>query len=931
MLFLSPWLLFGLLGVGIPILIHLARQQAAKPIEWGAMRFLFDTVAVRRRRIEWEDWLLMACRCLLLALIALAIAMPFLPPDSQVPWLFVLPLLLLGVALFGGSFVVLRPKWRWLLRLMGIALLVVAGALVWMENVFNLKRFQASERRDVALIIDASTSMALREKGVTSFERAVEEAREVVREAPRGTAFTVVLGGPAPEAVTAEPLTHRADVLGVLDKLAVVGGSFRAHEALGMATLALAEGRNGRKEIIVWTDDQRHGWRLENPNAWKSLADAWEALPAPPKLIVRNLAHPKAYHNVAVEELSFSRALVGTDRPVTISHTVANRGSEPVTPGRLKLKVGGRAIAERSVGLLMPGQRERFDFSHRFASSGPISVEASLDAADDLLEDNRLSRVLIVRKGVRVLIVDGNPSAGFFERAGGYLALALAPSKDRNLMDPEVIPITRLLADSVADRDVIILADVARLPGPIADALANAVNAGTGLMVVAGPRSESAFYNSWRSGEEAVLPALLEEGQGDLQGVSPAPATFAHESLQHFREQGDLSKSVFHRWCEVGELGDRAVLGASLANGEPWLISQSLGQGRCLLVTTLFDSRAGNLPAKSSFVPLVHELVTWLGGSGADLNVEASWSPRFRLAPASGGLKGRYFRRSDSEAVMTRVDPVIDFDWGSGSPDQTLPGDQFKVRWEGEIVAPRSGKYRLRCEVDDDLRLQIGRNFRAQSTTGARQLGECELVAGERTPILIEYGEDGGEAFLRLYWTPPGGEEQIIPASAFRNNIASNGEELGAVDPRGKARLGTVHTSSKGQELAIQGSAVPGLYQVEVDEWGEKWFPGWEGTSLPVAVTADPEESAFVPFEKDDFRLMRAHTDVVLPPSSADTLAVLQGKGFGRGIWRWLAIAAFLFFLLESALARWVSKSRRAGEEVRVEFGESPAWKEGGR
>ena len=48
MLFLNPWLLAGLAAVSIPVIIHLVRQQAAKPVDWGAMRFLFDTIAVRR-------------------------------------------------------------------------------------------------------------------------------------------------------------------------------------------------------------------------------------------------------------------------------------------------------------------------------------------------------------------------------------------------------------------------------------------------------------------------------------------------------------------------------------------------------------------------------------------------------------------------------------------------------------------------------------------------------------------------------------------------------------------------------------------------------------------------------------------------------------------------------------------------------------------
>jgi hypothetical protein len=82
---------------------------------------------------------------------------------------------------------------------------------------------------------------------------------------------------------------------------------------------------------------------------------------------------------------------------------------------------------------------------------------------------------------------------------------------------------------------------------------------------------------------------------------------------------------------------------------------------------------------------------------------------------------------------------------------------------------------------------------------------------------------------------------------------------------------------------------------------------------------------------QEDLEMIRAHIDLVRPATAADILAVLQGKGFGRGIWRLLALAAFAFFLLESVLARWVSKSRRTAEDVRVEFGENTVWEGGGR
>ncbi|HBI33393.1 MAG TPA: hypothetical protein DDY45_15230, partial [Verrucomicrobiales bacterium] len=92
--------------------------------------------------------------------------------------------------------------------------------------------------------------MLLSQNGQTTFERAVKEAMDFVKDAPKGTAFSIILGGPAPELKTGTPLTHRADVLEVLENLEPVGGAFRAHDALGVATLSLAEGRGSNKDLV---------------------------------------------------------------------------------------------------------------------------------------------------------------------------------------------------------------------------------------------------------------------------------------------------------------------------------------------------------------------------------------------------------------------------------------------------------------------------------------------------------------------------------------------------------------------------------------------------------------------------------------------------------------------------------------------------------
>lgn len=941
MLFLHPWLLIGLAGVALPILIHLVRRQAAKPMDWGAMRFLFDTISVRRRKMEWEDLVLMAARCLLLALLALAVARPFLTPDSQVPWLFVLPAGLLAIASFGASFVLSNARWRWGLRVMSLLLVMGASALGYWEKEWNLRRFEASGRRDVALVIDASASMELTRSGKSVFQSAIDEAKEIVNDAPRGTAFLVVLGGPSPEAKTATPLTHRADVLGVLDSLRPLGGTFRAHESLGVATLGLAQGSNASKEIIVFTDAQRSGWRLDDPGAWKTLQQSWQGLPAAPKLLVRSFGEPENLTNVALTACTISRAVVGTDRDVAVRLEVMNAGVSAITPGPVILEVDQKKIAQSAVGLLLPGQRQMVEFRHHFNRSGAHVIRASIEANDDLPVDNRIEMVQWVQERLPVLLVDGNPSGSFFDRAAGYTALALAPSsatisgttgEAKFLMDPRVVSAAQLKVEDFEEARVVVLADVPRLPEKLASALATKVVSGTGLIVIAGPRVEPDFYNRWESQDGAVLPVSLDAETTDDKGVSPAPSTFVHESLALFAKRSDLPDALIKRWRKTGAPSEHGVQAAAYSNGDAFLATKSLGSGRVLLGTCAFDARAGNLPARQAFVPFIHEWIAWTAGTGIQWNVESLWSPSVAMPQSTGGLMGYYARSNyrSSEDMMQRVDAAVDFDWALTPPAKKMQRDQFKVTWKATLLPPVSGEYVFEAEVNDQLVMTWADGNSWTWEEGQRPLARRTLKAGDGQLVEIVYRQDWGAAFVRLYWTPPGGKRQIIPSAAWIPTLPAT-DPMRVIDPQGLPREAHLRAGRRGQELQILGPAVPGIYQVAADERLAEMFGVKPATLLPVAVKREAGESQFSPMNEEDLALIRAHADLLLPGSVADVMAVLQGKGFGREIARWLALAAVAFFLLESALSRWVSRARRTGEDVRVEFGEDTVWKGGFR
>ena len=944
MLFLNAILLLGLIGVSIPIILHLIRRQAAKPMKWGAMRFLFDTVAMRRRRIEWEDLLLMATRCLILTLIALAIARPFVPPNSSVPWVVVLPLVLLGVAALAGSVVLSKLKTRIIVRVVGIVCLLLAVGAVVMERQLNLKRFRLEGGRDVALVIDASTSMTMihGENGgsQTAFQLAIEEARQIVKEAPRGTAFSVILGGPAPELKTATPLTHRADVLEVLDQLRPVGGPFRAQDALGVATLSLAQGENAGKEILILTDGQRIGWRTDSPPAWRSLGEALDSLPKRPRLMMRSYQPPSTLRNLAVSSIELSRDVVGTDREVALFVTIENTGTEAVTPGEIEVTIGDKTLEPGRVGQMVPGQQETLEFRHRFTKPGAQIMVARLDAKDDMPEDDRFERALIVRKRLPVLLVDGNPTGSFFQRAAGFTALALAPtnalikgtkSKDEYLMEPEVVGAPDIARIKEFDpQSVIIMADVPRLPATVARKIERFVANGGGLLILTGSRADASFYNAWEGADGPVSPVGLGDVKTEQEGIPPAPETFDHSMLSLFSDEkkSDLGDSLITIFREVDEEKSARYVVARYANGEPFITAKPYGQGRVALATCGFDSRNGNLPAKRSFVPFIHEMVTWLAGSGGvDLNVKASWSPTLYL-PGGGGLRGEYFRGSKpgKQAVMTRMDPAVDFDWKEGAPVSKMSADRFVVQWTGRLLPPASGTYEFNATVDDRMEVEIDGKTIIKADTTSNTTGSIELEEGKAVSIKVTYWEDTGLAFASLSWTPPGGKSSIVPSSfLFPPVDDASGAELvlektEVIDPLGVTRNAHLAAGRRGRMLKIDGAAIPGIYQLKVPQAASENMGGEAGSMIPMVVSRDVAESRLETLTEDDRALIEKHIDVVEVRNREDVLAVLNGKGFGEELWKLLAVAAFFLLIFEIALARWISKSRRAGEDVSIDF-----------
>src|ERR1043166_4730624 len=140
------------------------------------------------------------------------------------------------------------------------------------------------------------------------------------------------------------------------------------------------------------------------------------------------------------------------------------------------------------------------------------------------------------------------------------------------------------------------------------------------------------------------------------------------------------------------------------------------------------------------------------------------------------GLKGDYYDNLDLTGFkLSRVDPTVNFDWLTGSPDPSIGADTFSVRWTG-IVQPRlSGVYTFSTVSDDGVRLwvdgqQLVNNWTDHGPT--EDSGTISVTAGQPYQIKMEMYENGGGATAKLVWSATGLPKEAIPQTqlyAFTN------------------------------------------------------------------------------------------------------------------------------------------------------------------
>ncbi len=610
MSFLNPILLFGLAAVAVPIIIHFLNRRKFQKVVWAAMRFLQASVEQNQKRMRIEDLILLALRCLLLMLLALALARP--------------------------------------------AILTKASDIFGQSKVTGV------------VVLDNSQSMGMSDGTMTRFDKAREAALQVLDAMPVGSAAAVLLASDVVQGAIPEP-THDINLARrAIREATLTDRATDLFPAVEAAIKTLNERLGLRKEVYLVTDGQASGWR--------QLGEIQSALERVRDDITTHiiLASEHEEQNLAVTDLRLASGLSPMNQSLRFEVKVGNFGKEEARDVRVSLSVNGEPPSDEFTMASLPaGANKSVALFAKLTTQGFHSVMARI-ADDRLRADDRRELVVRAFKDIRVLLLDGEPGEEPRESEVYFLRNALVPvpaeMEEDYFIKVKAITAAEFSSVRLDDFDALVLANVADLSEASVKNVEQYMRRGGGMMVFPGAKINPAFYNEQLFRRFQFLPASLTSPRGeadqDEKFFTLQDKNYQHPVVSIWNDPGagTLGSARFFRAFQLlppalskdraRDAGEPQVI-LSYGDGSPAVMERTWGLGRVVLFSSTADTAWTDLPVRPSFVPLVHRaLGSIIQRQDEGLNIQVG--ERFARRVSSEFADRDVFVTKPSHAEATR-------------------------------------------------------------------------------------------------------------------------------------------------------------------------------------------------------------------------------------------------------------------------------------
>ncbi len=672
---LNPLMLFGLLGLAVPVVIHLIQRQRLRPQPLATLAFLDREDTANAFAPVPKDLLQLLLRLLLMACFILLMSR------------------LVGCGRTPG------PR----------TMTVVLDQSLGMQQVGpdGCSLFETSRAQILALI------EALRP----------EDRMSLVLVGDRTTVETGFLSDRARLRATAEScVVSDGGGLGLVPAIRAAVDQLRGRRDVNAAVLVFSGHRRGHYEHAL--AEARQAGRDENrTQAFRRRLERGRV-----QLVFVAPAAPPG-DNLAIESGAFTPPQVFLGSSARFSARVHNYATNAQT-AQLTFFEDGRGGGRRAV-TVAPDETVTVDLVHVFES--PVDAACQVELGEDGLPgDNRFHLPMRMRDRRQVLLV--TPHA---EEAGDSLALrargadlffyALNPGEALGRGAGTFVTVRRVTPAALEQLSLPFYAAVVFYGVDLLSARAQAdlaayVDNGGGLYLIPGDGIGPARFNqafasvlgSFALGQEVVhdpgLPLETRETRLDDPLLAPLGGG----------EWGDVRSVSFRRYHGVDTAGDARVL-LRAGNDDPLAVRLARGRGQVFVQLFSCSLAAGSLPRSSAFVPMVQTVLGALRPASADDRSESlRVGEALRLpVPAWRGLDGpgelagivtnRLAVQADGETPYVRVDGLLH----AGAYALTHPGHHSgRRRWV--TVNPVAGESDLTPLGADEQALLFGTRRFAQ-------------------------------------------------------------------------------------------------------------------------------------------------------------------------------------------------------------------------
>ena len=538
-----------------------------------------------------------------------------------------------------------------LLRALALALLVLAFARPVFSRTAVAER--AARSRAVVLMLDRSMSMGHKDV----WAAALDSARKTILGLGGPDRVAVVLFDD--EAEIAQPFTvDKPAALGALAKARPSSRGTRYAAALRAARQLVLRAGDARSEVVIITDLQRSG------------VSGVAGLDLPEGLAVRTIfVHPATAANASVASVDVRRIVEPQRTQLAVQARVMSRELTAARRVRATLMINGRVAGERDVNISATGDVP-VAFDPVLLPAGQVRGSVSIDN-DALAADDTMHFAFTADDAVKVLLVAPDDAMGeetlFFQRA---LGVGRSPA-----VKIERVRAARLDAAALANAALVVLWDSPPSQSFSSGALADWVRGGGGVIVLASRRYPAKVEAS------TLLPAAVN---GSADRLSDRGGTMGDVRLDHplfvaFRDAPSaLSAARFLRYPRFEPAVGSEVL-ARFDDGSPAVMERREGRGRIVLVGMPLDTRSGDFPLQSAYLPFLQRLVLYTSGRDA--------TTLWRATGQSWLLPGTMKEPAVSTPQGAIVRPVLDTVGSTVALRESGVYSLYEGRVQGEPVA----------------------------------------------------------------------------------------------------------------------------------------------------------------------------------------------------------------------------------------------------